>query len=344
MLLSEIASQLGLELTGQDMEIKGVSTLEEAGPDQISFLANPKYIPMLKTTRAGCVLVEPEHAHKVKIALISQNPYLDFARVMQIFAVPQGFAQDARDAACIHPSADIHASANIHPMAFIGSGASIGSGTLVFPFVYIGENVSVGSDCVIYPNVSIMAGCSIGDRVIVHSGAVIGSDGFGFVETPQGRKKIPQLGNVVIENDVEIGANTTIDRATLGRTVIGQGVKIDNLVQVAHNVQVGEHSVLVSQVGISGSSILEDHVILGGQAGVAGHLKIGRKSRVAAKSGVGKDIPPETDCGGIPAMNHTTFLKNAVLMPKLPQAFKRIKQLENQMKAMQEQLKQGESK
>ncbi len=344
MLLSELASLLNLRHTGDDFKIRGVNTLQDAGPDQVSFLANSKYAPLLDKTRAGAIIVEEEHASRISRALISSNPYLDFARAVKLFDQAQGFLEGHSDQAFVHETARINPKAVIHPMAFIGPGAIIGCNTRIFPFVYIGENCRIGDDCLVYPNVSIMASSVIGHRVIIHSGAVIGSDGFGFVPNGPLRQKIPHIGAVAIEDDVEVGAGTTIDRATLGQTVIGKGTKIDNLVQIAHNVQIGENCVVISQVGISGSSKLGRNVILGGQVGVAGHLEIGDNSRVAAKSGVGKSIPPATDCGGIPTMNHSSFLKNAVLMPKLPQIFKRVKKLENELKSMQEKLNQGESK
>lgn len=344
MLLSELASKLNLRFTGEDFRIEGINTLQEAGPDQISFLANVKYAPLLKQTRAGAVIVDEDNASKVSRALVSSNPYLDFARTVKLFERPQGLFRDHSSQAFVQDTAHVDPSAVIHPMAFVGHGASIGPNTRIFPFVYIGENSRVGADCLIYPNVSVMSGSEVGDRVVVHSGAVIGSDGFGFVQDGAAREKIPQVGRVIVEDDVEIGAGTTIDRATLGKTVIGRGTKIDNLVQIAHNVQIGENSVIVSQVGISGSSKLGRNVILGGQVGVAGHIEIGDNVRVAAKSGVGKAMPANKDYGGIPAMDHSSFLKNAVLMPRLPQMFKRIKKLEKELKYMQENLIQGENK
>jgi UDP-3-O-[3-hydroxymyristoyl] glucosamine N-acyltransferase len=344
MRLSELASRLNLDYTGEDFQISGINTLEDAGPDQVSFLAGPKYAHHLNTTRAGVVITDAEHASKISRALISQNPYLDFARTAGFFDLPQGLGEDKSSLAFIHESARIDPSAVIHPMAFIGPGAAIGKNTRIFPFVYIGENSIVGDDCIIYPNVSIMASSMLGNRVIVHSGAVIGSDGFGFAPVEKSWKKIPQIGVVEVGDDVEIGACTTIDRATLGKTVIGKGTKIDNLVQVAHNVQTGENCVLISQVGISGSSKLGGNVILGGQTGVAGHLQIGDNSRVAAKSGVGKSLPPDKDYGGIPAMDHSSFLKNAVLMPKLHQLFKRVRKLENELETMRQNQSKGETK
>ncbi len=343
MLLSEIAARLELEYTGEDLDITGVNTLEQAGPDELSFLADSKYLPRLETTSAGAVILSPEKAEMVSRVIKSPNPYLDFARVMHMFHQPQGMQESFPGQAWIHPTARVDPSAIIHPMAFIGPRARIGPGCCIFSHAYIGEDVVLGRDCTVYPQVSIMAGCRIKDRVTIHPGAVIGSDGFGFIQDGEKRIKIPQVGSVVIEDDVEIGACTTIDRATLGETRIGRGTKIDNLVQVAHNVHTGENCVLISQVGISGSVRLGSNVILGGQVGVAGHLEIEDNCRVAAKSGVGKSLPANTDAGGIPAMDHTTFLRNAVLLPKLSQMSKRIKKLEKQIQSSK-QTNQGEDK
>lgn len=343
MLLSELAEKLKLKFTGNDFEVLGVNTLQDAGPDEISFLANPRYTSLLGKTRAGAVILDEEHSSRVVRALVSSNPYLDFARTVKFFDKPQGSFRGHSDQAFIHETAMVDPAAVIHPMAFIGPKAKIGKNTRIFPFVYIGENSSIGNDCLIYPNVSVMASSKIGNRVIIHSGAVIGSDGFGFVQNGTVKEKIPQVGVVIIEDDVEVGAGTTIDRAALGKTVLGRGTKIDNLVQVGHNVHIGENCVVISQVGISGSSKLGRNVILGGQVGVAGHLEIGDNSRVAAKSGVGKSIPPDMDYGGIPAMEHTSFLKNAVLMPKIPYLFKRVKKLENELNSLIKS-NQGENK
>lgn len=343
MLLSELASELGLQFTGSDFEIKGVNTLQDAEPHEISFLANPKYIQHLNTTKAGAIIIDPDSSTKVSRAIISNTPYLDFARTLKLFDRAQGFQKDTSDQAFVHESAEVGKDAVIHPLAFVGPGTVIGKNTRIFPFAYVGENCRIGDDCIIYPNVTLMSDCILGSRVIIHPGAVIGGDGFGFVPNGETREKIPQVGIVVIEDDVEIGANTTIDRAALGRTVVGRGTKIDNLAQIAHNVQIGPNSVIISQVGISGSTMLGKNVILGGQVGVAGHLKIGDNARVAAKSGVGKDIPSDTDLGGIPAMAHSKFLKNAVLMPRIPEIFKRVKKLENQLKELQKLLPQGDN-
>ncbi|MDQ7032588.1 MAG: UDP-3-O-(3-hydroxymyristoyl)glucosamine N-acyltransferase [Desulfonauticus sp.] len=335
MLLSEIAKYLNLELKGEDKEIRGVNTLEAAKKDELSFLANPKYVPHLKTTKAGAVVVSSEFASQVSSALISSNPYFDFARVVQLFARPQGTFRGISELAFIHSTAQIDPTVTVYPFVYIGEGVKIGANTVIFSGSYIGERVEIGEQCTIYPNVSLLCDTKIGNNVIIHAGTVLGSDGFGFAQGQSGLEKFPQIGKVVVEDNVEIGANTTIDRAAIGETKIGAGTKIDNLVQIAHNVQVGENSIIVAQVGISGSTVLGKQVILGGQVGIAGHLHLGDGCRVAAQSGVGKDIPPQTDVGGTPSMPHKTFLRSSLILPKLPELYKKIKKLEEKVKELE---------
>ena len=339
MLLSRLAQKLGLKLLGDDLEITGVNTLDMAREDEISFLANPRYLPLLETTNAGAVIVDEEHADKLSRALISKNPYLDFVRTVQLFAKPQGSFVGQSPLAFIHEDAQVHPTAVIYPHVYIGPGVKIGENTQIFPSCYVGEDSVIGDNCIIYPNVTIMARTIIGNNVIIHPGAVIGSDGFGFAQGGPGLEKFPQIGKVVIEDNVEIGANTTIDRAALGETRVGQGTKIDNLVQIGHNVKIGENSILVAQVGIAGSTTLGKNVILAGQVGVAGHLKIGDNCRVSAQSGVGKNLPPHTDVGGSPAMEHKTYLRTSVILPKLPELVKTIKKMQKEI----EELKQAKS-
>ncbi len=338
MLLSDIASRLNLEMHGPDVEISGVGTLEEAGPADLSFLANPKYKIQLKHTKAGAVITAPENAEGDRSFLLSSQPYLDFARAVQMFARPQGFYSAQSEQAYIHPEAEIHDQASVYPLACIGKGTSIGSGTTVFASVYIGENCSIGKNCTIYPGVNIMAGTVIKDNVLIHAGAVIGSDGFGFAQDMGGMEKFPQVGRVRVEEDVEIGANTSIDRAALGETVIGRGTKIDNLVQIGHNVHIGENCIIVSQVGIAGSTRIGNQVILAGQVGVAGHLDIGDNCRVAAKSGIGKSVPEGTDLGGIPAVEHNRFLKNSVALNKLPGLLREMKKMQRELSDLKQHI------
>lgn len=338
MLLSEIATTLGLPLQGGDLEITGVNTLADASPAELSFLANPKYAPQLVTTRAGAVIVSEDQAPDGKPCLVSGNPYLDFARCVQLFARPQGRFEGVSELAFVHPEAQIEPSAAVAPFAFIGQGARLGARVRVFSGAYIGEDCSIDEDSVIYPNCSLMAGTRVGRRVILHAGTVLGSDGFGFAQGAAAMTKFPQIGRVVIEDDVEIGANTTIDRAALGETRVGQGTKIDNLVQLGHNVRVGRNCLIVAQVGIAGSTTLGDGVILAGQVGVAGHIHLGDGCRIGAKSGIGQDIPAKQDMSGIPAMPHGTFLRTSAIMPKLPEMKRRLAKLEKELAALREEL------
>lgn len=338
MLSSRIAATLGLRLQGPDVEISGVNTLAEASPTELSFLANPKYVNQLSSTRAAAVIVDEAHAGQVGTALISTTPYLDFARGVQLFAKAQGSFDGQSELAAIHPQARVHESATIYPFVTIGRGAVIGPNVQLFSGVYIGEDCQIGADSIVYPNCTLMAGTQVGKRVVIHAGVVLGSDGFGFAQAEAGLTKFPQIGCTVIEDDVEIGANTTIDRAALGETRIGQGTKIDNLVQLGHNVRVGRNCLLVAQVGVSGSTTLGNGVILAGQVGVAGHLHLGDGCRIGAKSGVGQDVPPGKDMSGIPVMSHGTFLRCSTTMPKLPEMRRRLSKLEKELAALQQQL------
>lgn len=344
MKLSVLASTLGLAYTGPDTEIRGVATLEDAGPNELSFLANPKYSGLLQTTQAGAIVVAPRFAEQVTAALVSESPYLDFARAVQLFAKPQGSFTGQSALAWVHPDANVHDDVVLYPFVSVGAGAQIGPGTTLFSGVYIGEDCSLGSGCVVYPNCSVMAGTEVGDGVILHAGVVLGSDGFGFAEAAAGREKFPQVGRVVIEDNVEIGANTCVDRAALGETRVGAGSKIDNMVQLGHNVQVGENCILVSQVGVAGSTKLGKNVILAGQVGVAGHLEIGDRCRVGAKSGVGRTMPPDTDASGIPATDHKTFLKASAVQGRLPEMARALRRLEAEVTELKAALgPQGEN-
>ena len=326
--LSDLASQLGLTLKGEDKDISGVATLEEAGPEDISFLANPKYIPQLAHTRAGAVVIHPDHSAEAATALVSSDPYRDFSRLMYLFARPQGSFKGVSPQAFIHPEASLGQNCTVYPFCYIGPRVVLGDGVTLFPGCYVGEDVCIGAGTVLYPNVSIMAGAKIGEKCILHAGVVLGADGFGFVPTPQGIEKIPQVGIVRIGNNVEIGANTTIDRASLGETVLDDGCKIDNLVQIGHNVRVGRYTMLVSQTGISGSTKVGERVIMAGQAGIAGHLNIGDGAVIGPKSGVGKDIAPGQTVMGMPPMEGRQYLRYMFTAPKLMDMIKKIKQLE----------------
>lgn len=328
---SAIATQLGLVLKGEDCEITGVNTLEHAGPHEISFLANVKYAHFLPQTRAGAVIVTEEHAGKVARALVSANPYMDFGRALALFAKPQGWFSGVSEQAFVHLDAVLGEGVTVYPFACIGPRAVIEARTAIFPGCYVGEDCTVGEGSVLYPNVTLMAGTRLGRGCIVHAGVVLGADGFGFARTPLGIQKIPQIGAVSVGDNVEIGANAAVDRAVMGATRVGKGTKIDNLVQVGHNVSIGEECFIVSQVGISGSTRIGDKTTLAGQAGIAGHLAIGNNVTVGPQSGVAKDIPDNTTCGGSPCVEGRTFMRTLAVMPKLPDMYARLRQLESQV-------------
>ena len=314
--LSEIAAQLGLILQGDDAEVIGVNTLEGAGPDEVSFLANPKYADQLAATRAGAVIVRPEHAGDVR---------------------PQGSFSGISQLAFIHPDAELGDGVTVYPFVYIGPHAKVGSGVKLFPGVYVGENVRIGKGTTVYPNAVLMAGTHVGEGCILHPGSVLGADGFGFARTPAGIQKIPQVGKVTIGNAVEVGANAAIDRAVLDATRIGDGTKIDNLAQIGHNVQIGRNGFVVSQVGISGSTTVGDNCTFAGQVGIAGHLHIGDNVTIGPQSGVAKDIPSDVVVGGTPTVDQRTYMRTLALMPRFPELFKRLSRLEKEL----EELKGG---
>jgi UDP-3-O-[3-hydroxymyristoyl] glucosamine N-acyltransferase len=264
------------------------------------------------------------------------------ARVLEVFHTPQGAFSGQSGLASVHADARVDDSAELAPFVYVGRGSVVGPRSRLFPGVYVGEDCVLGEGCVLYPGATLMAGVKLGDGVIVHPGAVLGSDGFGYAQGPEGHVKVPQIGGLEIGDRVEIGANTAIDRGSLGTTRIETGAKLDNLCQVAHNVTVGPHSILVSQVGVSGSTKLGTGVILGGQVGVVGHLTIGDGSMVGAQAGVGKDLPPGSQVSGSPAYDHKTFLRNAALMPKLPDMAKKVRELERELAEIKASLKKGD--
>lgn len=334
MKLSAIAKHIQGELVGDgEIEITGIAPIDRATSGQITFIANKKYKKYLKTTKASAAIVPPE-IEKAPIALIkAPNPYLAYARVAQLFYKWPYHFKGISPQAVMGKGVKWGKDVTVYPLAYIDDEAQIGDETVIFPGVYIGPQVKVGRQTIIYPNAVVLAGCEIGNRVIIHSGVVIGSDGFGFAPDEQGRyTKIPQMGIVRIEDDVEIGANTTIDRAALGETVIKRGTKVDNLVQIGHNVQIGEDTVIVAQVGIAGSTHVGNKVTLAGQVGVVGHIEIGDGAKVGAKTGVSKSLPANAAvASGVPAMPYQTYLKTMAILPKLPELLARMRMLEKEL-------------
>jgi len=339
--LGEIAKIVDGELKGDpDIVITGISGIKEAKEGDITFLANPKYFSLMKSTKASAVITSQEIDFSSKPIIKTENPSLAFAKVVNLFSPP-----DVHHPSGIHPTAIISHSAKLGKNVAVGAytiiedEVEIGDGSIIYGSCYIGYKTKIGKNCLIYPGVSIREKIEIGNRVIIHSGTVIGSDGFGFAMVKGVREKIPQVGTVVIGDDVEIGANVTIDRARFDKTIIGRGTKIDNLVQIAHNVVIGENCVIVAQVGISGSTTLGKGVILAGQAGVVGHIHIGDGAIVAAQAGVTKSVPPNTKVSGYPAKPHNVAKRVNACVQKLPQLYKRIKELEEKVKELEKELK-----
>jgi UDP-3-O-[3-hydroxymyristoyl] glucosamine N-acyltransferase len=285
--LKELASFLGGRVIGdENAVVRSLGTLDEATEGQITFLANPKYAAKVETTKATAVVLSPGAERYGKNVIEVKNPYLAFAKLLTVFHVPPVVPKGVMDGAMIGKDVVMGNDITIYPGAYVADGVKIGSRVVLYPGSVLYEGVEIGDDTTVHANVTVREGCRIGNRVIVHSGVVIGSDGFGYAPDGKAYQKIPQIGIVVVEDDVEIGANTTIDRAALGVTLIRRGTKIDNLVQIAHNCIIGENCIIVSQTGISGSTKLGEHVTIGGQVGIVGHLDIGDNVMVGAKSGV----------------------------------------------------------
>jgi UDP-3-O-[3-hydroxymyristoyl] glucosamine N-acyltransferase len=339
MRLADLAAAIGCRLDGAaDIEIHGVLSLEEAGPADMSFVARKDYLARLAGSRAAAVIVGEDWAPVDRPALRTRNPYLALARALAIVypaAVP---AAGVHPTAVVAPEATVSPLATVGPLCLVGRGASIGPHTVLEGQVAVGEGVRVGSHCRLAPQVVLRDGVVLGDRVIIHSGAVIGADGFGYAREGAGYLKIPQVGRVVIEDDVEVGANTTIDRATLGETRIGRGTKIDNLVQIAHNVRVGADTIIVAQVGISGSTRIGSRVTIAGQVGVVDHIEIGDDVIVGAQAGVSKDIPARSVVLGAPAVPHQEFKRQLAAFARLPEMRKQVQALQERIAALESRL------
>jgi UDP-3-O-[3-hydroxymyristoyl] glucosamine N-acyltransferase len=320
--LSQLAEATGAALgpgASGELEVVDVMPLDAAGEGHLTFIDNRKYLASFRETKASAVFAAPElepQAPDGAALLLSGDPYRAYAVAASMFYPRPAVAPGVQPGAHVSPDADVSSAARIEPGAVIQDGAAIGANTVIGPGAVIERGVTIGSDCVIGANVTLQH-CVVGDRVIIHPGVRAGQDGFGFAPGPDGHLKVPQLGRVMIESDVEIGANTTIDRGAGPDTVIGQGSKIDNLVQIAHNVRIGRGCIIVSQVGISGSTHVDDFVMIGGQAGLTGHLTVGKGARIAAQSGVMRDVPPGATIGGSPAKDMRDWLKESAALSRL---------------------------
>ena len=334
--LITIAEHLGdVSLEGDpDTEISGVAELAEAGPGRLSFFANPRYTGALAATRAAAVIVPPEAQRPASgsALLRSEAPYLAFARALTFLLHPArpdpGVAQGAQ----VEPSARLDAGVTVMPGAYVGAETVVGAGTVLYPGAVVMERCRVGRDCLLYPGAVLREECVLGDRVILHANVTIGSDGYGFAQDGHVHVKIPQIGNVVVEDDVEIGACTCIDRAGMGSTVIGRGTKIDDLVMIAHGSKVGAHSLIVAQSGMAGSATLEERVALGARAGVLGHLTVGAGSVVYSRAHVTKSVPPGSVVSGNPARPHARQLRQDALLRRIDKLMERVAALEAALK------------
>jgi UDP-3-O-[3-hydroxymyristoyl] glucosamine N-acyltransferase len=327
-----IAQSLGCRLEGDpDVELRGVGGIEDAGPDQITFVSNRKYARHAKTTRAGAIIVGEDFPAVPTPLLRTKNPYLAFARAIELFYQPPAPPAGIDATAQIAASSRIGADASVGPYVVIDAGVVIGDRAVIGPHVHIGRGVRIGDDFRAHAHVSVREYSQLGHNVILQDGARVGTDGYGYAKKADGTwYKIVQSGIVVLEDDVEIGANATIDRSSFGETRIRTGTKIDNLVQVGHASDVGHRSLLCSQVGLAGSTKVGDDCILTGQVGVSGHLKIGDRVIATGQTGIGSDIPDDSVVSGSPSMDNKTWLRNTVILRKLPEIVKRLEALEKE--------------
>jgi UDP-3-O-[3-hydroxymyristoyl] glucosamine N-acyltransferase len=341
-LLSELAAAVGGEVVGNPgLRITGVNGLSEAGPSELSFYTSGKYRAQLEASRAAAILLSPEVGlPNGKSAVRVANPSLAFAQISALFHPRPRFKPGIGPSAQVHPEARIEPTATVMAGATVERGAAVGARAVLFPGVYLGEEAVVGEDCLLYPNVTVAERCVIGARVILHPSCVIGADGFGFAFDPAtpAHVKVPQAGIVRIEDDVEIGACSCVDRATFGETLIGRGTKIDNLVQIAHNVKVGPLTIICGQVGISGSTEIGAGVVLAGQVGLVGHIRVGDRAKVGAQSGVMSNVEEGATVAGYPAMDHRQWLKNSAAFQQLADLVKEVRRLREKLNSLEQRL------
>ena len=333
--LSDIAAAVGGRQVGAEISILGVSSLDEADMGDLAYVDGDRFIEAARASRASAFLVGEEIAGLDRPQVVAPDPRLAFVRVVErFFTCPRrsrGIAAEVARGADVQIGDD----ASIWPFVTLGDRVTLGARVTLYPGVFIGDDASVGDDCILYPNVTVREGCVIGQRVIIHTGAVIGSDGFGYLQHEGRHHKIPQRGVVLVEDDVELGANVTVDRATFGRTVIGRGTKIDNLVHIGHNVTIGPHSILVAQVGISGSTRLGSHVVVGGQAGLVDHIEIGDRAMIGAQAGVVRNVGEGEIVVGTPAAPHDVGLRAHALLLRLPELRQQVRELAARVRALE---------
>ncbi|MDI6776699.1 MAG: UDP-3-O-(3-hydroxymyristoyl)glucosamine N-acyltransferase [Syntrophales bacterium] len=338
--LNEMAELLNGKVVGNGfVVIERIQGIDEAGEGDLTFIANPQYRKKLETTNASAILVSPGTESTGKNLLIVPDPYAALGQALALFYPEETEPAGVSKNAFIEGGAVVSKEATIYPGVYVGAGARIERGVVLYPSVFVGRDAVIDEDSVLYSNVTVYRRCVIGKRVILHAGVVVGADGFGFARPGEENLKIPQVGIVQIDDDVEVGANTTIDRGTLSKTWIQRGVKIDNLVQIGHNVVIGENSVIVAQVGIAGSARLGKSCIIGGQAGLGGHISIGDHVVVVGQSGVHEDVLPGQVVSGTPHVPHRTWLKAQACIPRLPEMRKTIISLAERMEKLEERIK-----
>ncbi len=335
--LADLASDLGADVIGdEDFEVCGVRPLDTARAEHLSFLHNPKYVDEAKASEAGAILVADSEVLPGRNLLVCPEPYLALASALEIFYPAERTEPGVHPSAVVAAGVSVGEGASVGPLASVAEGTTIGDRTVVSAGCVLGRGVEIGADCILHPRVVVEDRCRIGDRCVVHSGTVIGSDGFGFATVDGTHHKVPQVGIVVLEDDVELGANVCVDRAALGETRLGRGTKVDNLVQIAHNVVIGEHCLLVAQSGISGSTRIGHHTVFAGQTGCSGHLKIGSGVVLAARAAVFKDVPDGVTVAGSPARPHRDWLKANANLQRLDGLREKVKQLEKRLAEMEE--------
>lgn len=338
--LGRLAELVGGEVVGDpDLPIERLAPFASAGEGEITFVTHKKYLDDIGQTGAAAVIV-PERLPASCSLLVHPNPYLAFARVQQYFHGQRPAPTGIMPGATVDPAAEVGAEVSIYPGCYVGPDCRIGAGTILYPNVVLYQGAEVGRDCLLHAGAVVREFCRLGDRVVLQPGAVIGSDGFGFAPDGPSYEKIPQSGIVVVEDDVEIGAASCIDRAALGVTRIRRGSKLDNLVQIGHNVEVGEDTVMAAQVGIAGSTVIGRHCTFGGQAGTAGHVKIGENVTVAGRGGVASSVDGNQVLSGLPAMPHRDWLKASMAFPRLPEMRHELHRLRNLVVELEKRLKE----
>ena len=338
----QIASFIQGEIIGnENVTVNTFAKIEEGIPGALSFLSNPKYTPYIYTTQSSIVLVNRDFVPEkdINATLIKvDNAYESLAKLMSLYEASKPKKQGIDSLAYVAPSAKIGENAYIGPFAYIGENAVIGDNAMIHPHAYIGDSVKLGNNCTLYPNATIYHECRIGNECIIHSGAVIGADGFGFAPTADGYEKIPQIGTVILEDKVEIGANTCVDRATMGVTIIRRGVKLDNLVQIAHNDEIGSHTVMAAQAGVAGSTKIGEWCQIGGQAGLAGHIKIGDKVGMAAQTGVASSVKENSQIMGSPAMDARKYFRVSAAFKNLAEMYTEVNTLRRELNELKKQI------